>query len=64
MKKFKEIEELRKRQELINQHLIIANALENDLQNWINAKLKEQGMEEGKLWNISMDDGRITEAKK
>ena len=63
-KKFKEISELRKRQELINQHLIIANALKNDLQAWINAKLKEYGFEEGKLWNIEMSDGKVTEAKK
>lgn len=60
-KKFKDIEELRKRQELINQHLIIAGALKNDLQNWINAKLKEYGMPEGKLFNIEMSNGVITE---
>ena len=60
-KKFKDLSELRKRQELINQHLIIAGALKNDLQNWINSKLKEQGFEEGKLWNIEMNNGRVTE---
>ena len=63
-KKFKEISELRKRQELINQHLLIAGALKNDLQAWINAKLKEGGFAEGKLWNIEMSDGKVTEAKK
>jgi len=63
-KKFKELSELRKRQELINSHLIIANALKNDLQAWINQKLKEQGFEEGKLWTIEMSNGRVTEAKK
>jgi len=61
---FREIEELHKRQELVNSHLIIANALKNDLQAWINAKLKEQGFEEGKLWTIEMSNGKVTEAKK
>ena len=60
-KKFKDLSELRKRQELINQHLLIAGALRNDLQSWINVKLKEYGMAEGKLWDINMANGRITE---
>ena len=63
-KKFKELSELRKRQELINQHLIIANALKNDLQAWINERLKTYGFEEGKLWTIEMSNGRVTEVKK
>jgi len=63
-KKFKELSELRKRQELINQHLIIANALKNDLQAWINERLKLYGFEEGKLWTIEMSNGKVTEAKK
>ncbi len=60
---FKDIEELRKRQELVNQHLLIAGALKNDLQGWINARLKEQGLSEGKLFNIEMSNGIITEQK-
>ena len=63
-KKFKELSELRKRQELINQHLLTANALKNDLQAWINERLKTYGFEEGKLWTIEMSNGRVTEAKK
>jgi len=60
-KKFKDLTELRKRQELINQHLIIAGALKADLQNWINAKLKEYGFAEGKMWQIEMSDGSVKE---
>jgi len=63
MKKFIEIEELRKRQELVNQHLLIAGALKESLQNWINLKLKEYGFAEGKMWKIEMTDGKVTENK-
>ena len=61
MKKFKDIEELRKRQELVNQHLLIAGALKESLQNWINLKLKEYGFAEGKMWQIEMSDGSVKE---
>ncbi len=64
MKKFIDIEELRKRQEMINQHLLIAGSLKDSLQIWINTKLKEYGFEEGKIWSIEMSDGKITENKK
>jgi len=57
---FLDIEELRKRQELVNQHLLIAGALKNDLQNWINVKLKEYGLPENQLFNIEMSNGIIT----
>ena len=59
--KFKELEELRNRQQMINQHLLIAESLKNTLQVWTGLKLKEYGCEDKKKFNIDFKSGQITE---
>jgi hypothetical protein len=57
---FKDLDELRNRQQMINQHLLIAEALKDALQKWFQFKFKEYGLEEKKEYNINFKNGKIT----
>ena len=57
----KDLTELRNRQQMINQHLLIAASLKDTLNVWISLKLKEYGMPDNKKFNINLENGKITE---
>jgi len=55
--------ELRKRVELINQHILIAQALELQKQIFITNILPKYGCDMNKKYNIDLKTGKITEIK-
>jgi len=58
-----DLEELRKRTELINQHILISQALEMQKQIFIRNILPKYGLDLNKNYNIDLKNGRIKEAK-
>jgi len=59
-----DLEELRKRVELINQHILISQALEMQKQIFIRNLLPKYGLDLNKNWNINLKNGQIIEIKK
>ena len=59
----KDLEELRKRTELVNQHILIAQALEMQKQIYIRNLLPKYGLDGNKNYNINLKNGKITELK-
>ena len=59
-----DLEELRKRTELINQHLLIAQALDFQKQIFIRNLLPKYGLDQNKEYLIDLKKGRIKEIKK
>ncbi len=58
-----DLSELIKRAELINQHVLIARALEMQKNMWINERLKNLGFDLGKRYEINFKNGEIKEKK-
>ena len=58
-----DLEELRKREELINQHILITQALQAQKQNFIISRFSKYGMDITKEYNIDLKTGKITESK-
>ena len=58
-----DLEELRKRTELVNQHILISQALEMQKQIYIRNLLPKYGLDGNKNYNINLKNGKITEAK-
>ena len=58
-----DLEELRKRTELVNQHILIAQALEMQKQIYIRNLLPKYRLDGNKNYNINLKDGKITELK-
>lgn len=58
-----DLTELRNRNQMVNQYFLVANSLKDSMQIWMNSKLKEYGVKEGKKCTISFEDGKITDAK-
>jgi len=58
-----DLEELRKRVELINQHLLIAQALETQRQNFLLNKYSKYRLDASKIYDIDLTTGRIKEVK-
>jgi hypothetical protein len=68
-KKRKKIEsedliEIRKREELINQHVLIAQSLQNELRNFLGSKLSKYGLDSQKDWSFDTKSGMIKEVKR
>ena len=59
-----DLEELKKRVELINQHILISQALEMQKQIFIRNLLPKYGLDLNKNWNINLKNGQIIEIKK
>lgn len=57
-----DLEELRKRQELIRQHQLIAQALDAQKQAYILSKFPKYKLDSGKEYSFDLKNGRITEA--
>ena len=58
-----DLEELRKRVELINQHILIAQALEMQKQIFIKNLLPKYNCDMNKNYNINLRNGQIKEVK-
>ncbi len=60
----KEVEELKRRHSLINQHLLTADALHLHTKQYTNKLLAQKGYDvEKKAYNINLDNGKIEESK-
>lgn len=59
----KELEELRRRHALVNQHLITADALNNHVKGYTRKLLEEKGYDMEKNYNIDLNKGRVIEQK-
>lgn len=56
-----DLEELRKREELIKQHTLIAQALEYQKQLYIQQLFPRYGLDPNKQFNINLKTGRVSE---
>jgi len=61
--KSEDLEELKKREELINSHKLIVNALEVQKRIYLNGILPKYGCDLNKNYNIDIKTGKITEIK-
>ncbi len=59
-----DLEELRKRTELINQHVLISQALETQKQQFLLSRFSKYGLDITQEYDIDLKTGKITEAKK
>jgi hypothetical protein len=58
-----DLEELRKREELINQHVLITQALQSQKQSFILNRFSRYGLDITKEYSIDLKTGKITESK-
>ncbi len=58
-----DLEELRKREELINQHILITQALQTQRQSFLLSRFSKYGLDISKEYNIDLKTGRVTENK-
>jgi len=58
-----DLEELRKRTELINQHILISQALEAQKQSFLMSRFSKYGLDITKQYDIELKTGMVTEAK-
>ena len=61
--KGKELGELQKRNGLIAEYVLIAQALELQKRVWLNEKIKEMGLDVNKTYEIDPKNGKIVEVK-
>jgi hypothetical protein len=59
-----DLEEIRKRQEMIHQHTLIAQALEAQKQTYLVGRFHKYGLDPAKEYSFDLKTGRITEVKK
>lgn len=59
-----DLAELIKRTELINQHILIAQALELQKRLWLSEQFKKLGLNSEEKYEIDFSTGAITETKK
>lgn len=59
-----DLEELRKRTELINQHVLISQALETQKQQFLLSRFSKYGLDITQEYDIDLKTGKIIEAKK
>lgn len=60
----KELNELRKIEDLAQQKIIEINALKNFSQALVRGMFEKHGCDKNKQWEVSLDDGEIREVKK
>lgn len=58
-----DLEEIRKRQEMIHQYKLIAQALETQKQQYIVSRFPKYGLDPSRQYDIDLKTGRITENK-
>jgi len=59
--KGQKLSELQKRNALVNQYVLIAQALELQKRVWLQGIIKEMGLDERKSWSVDPKSGAITE---
>ena len=59
-----DLKEIRKRQEMIHQHTLIAQALETQKQNYIVGRFHKYSLDSAKEYSFDLKTGKITENKK
>ncbi len=59
-----DLEEIRKRQEMIHQHTLIAQALEAQKQTYLVGRFHKYSLDPAKEYSFDLKTGRITEVKK
>lgn len=59
----KDLVDIKKLQELIDQHLLTADALKGVLQNFLGSKMSKYGLDAQKRWNFDTENGVIVEVK-
>ena len=59
-----DLEELRKRTELINQHVLISQALETQKQQFLLNRFSKYGLDITQEYDIDLKTGKISETKK
>jgi hypothetical protein len=59
-----DLEEIRKRQEMINQHTLIAQALETQKQTFIIGRFHKYGLDPAREYSFDLKTGKITESAK
>ena len=55
--------EIKKREELINQHILIAQALQNEMRGFLGSKMSKYGLDSQKNWSFNTKNGTIEEVK-
>lgn len=58
-----DLEELRKREELINQHILITQALQTQRQSFLLSRFSKYGLDISKEYSIDLKTGKITETE-
>ncbi len=58
-----DLEELRTRTELINQHILISQALEAQKQQFLISRFSKYRLDITKQYDIGLKNGKVTEAK-
>lgn len=56
--------EIKKREELINQHVLIAQALQNEMRGFLGSKMSKYGLDSQKDWSFDTKSGTIKEIKR
>ena len=56
-----DLEELRERTKMVNQHILIVQALEIQKQIYVKGLFPKYGLDGNKNYNISLETGRLTE---
>lgn len=56
-----DLKDIKKRMELRDQHILIAQALDRELQGFLNSKMTKYGLDGNKNWNFDVKSGTIKE---
>lgn len=58
-----DLKDIKKRMELRDQHILIAQALDGELRVFLNSKMTKYGLDGNKNWNFDVKSGTIKELK-
>ncbi len=58
-----DLEELREKTKLINQHIAISQALDMQKNTWLVSLFSKYGLDGNKEWSFNLKTGEITESK-
>ena len=59
-----DLKEITKREELINQHVLIVQSLQNELRGFLSSKMSKYGLDGQKDWQFDTKSGTIKEMKR
>ena len=58
-----QLEEIRRRETMIREHLLIAESLELNKRFYVKKVLEDMGSDKDKSYNINLNDGKVVEQK-